>query len=64
MNIVPRGSDGLVRLGVGIGVLLIAVWVVAFVVMKVTSAAIHLLLLAAVVFIAMQLVGRLRGRGR
>lgn len=64
MNIVPRGSEGLVRLGIGIGVVLIAVWVVAFVVMKITSAAVHLLLLAAVVFIAMQVVGRLRGRGR
>jgi hypothetical protein len=62
MSIVPRGSEGLTRVAIGIGVVLLAVWVVAFVVMKVTSVAIHLLVLAAVVFIAMHLVSRFRGR--
>jgi hypothetical protein len=51
------------RMGVGIAVVLLAVWVIAFVVMKVTSAAIHLLVLAAVVFAVMHLVSRFRGRG-
>jgi len=51
------------RVALGLGFVLLAVWVVAFVVMKITSAAIHLLVLAAVVFVAMHLIGRLRGRG-
>jgi hypothetical protein len=50
------------RFGIGIGLLLLVVWVVAYLVMKVTSVAIHLLLLAAVVFVVMHLIGRLRGR--
>lgn len=51
------------RVGLGIALVLMAIWVVAFVVMKVTSAAIHLLVLAAVVFAVMHLVARFRGRG-
>ena len=63
MAIVPRGSDGLMRAGIGIAVVLLAIWVVSFLVMKVTSVAIHLLVLAAVVFVAMHLFARFRGRG-
>lgn len=50
------------RFGIGIGLLLVVIWVVAFLVMKVTSFAIHLLLLAAIVFAVLQLVGRFRQR--
>jgi hypothetical protein len=62
MAIVPREAGGITRLGIGIGVVLLAVWVVSFVVMKITSMAIHLLVLAAIVFIAMHLIARFRGR--
>jgi len=41
------------RLGIAIGLLLVVIWVVSYVVLKVTSAAIHLLLLAAIVFAAL-----------
>jgi len=37
---------------------------VAFVVMKITSFAIHMLVLAALVFIAMHVLSRFRGRGQ
>ncbi|MET0283726.1 MAG: hypothetical protein ABW352_04630 [Polyangiales bacterium] len=47
--------------GIGIGLVLVVTWVVAYVVMKVTSAAIHLLILGAVVMLALNVVGRLRG---
>ena len=50
------------RFGIAIGLLLVVIWVGAFVVMKITSAAIHLLLLAAVVFVVLHLVARFRGR--
>jgi hypothetical protein len=46
------------RFGIGIGLLLVVIWAVAFVVMKITSFAIHSLLLAALVFAALQLMGR------
>lgn len=51
------------RVAIGIAVVLLTVWVIAFVVMKVTSAVVHLLVIAAVVFIALHFVQRLRGRG-
>jgi hypothetical protein len=49
-------------LGVGLAVLLTVIWVVANVVMKVTSMAIHLLLLGAAVVLAVNIVGRIRQR--
>lgn len=64
MRIAHRGPDGLMRLGMGIGVALLAIWVVSFVVMKVTSAAIHLLVLAAVVFMAMHVVSWIKNRNQ
>jgi hypothetical protein len=48
--------------GVGIGIGLLVIWVVAYVVMKVTSAAIHLLILGAVVALVLNVVGRVRNR--
>jgi hypothetical protein len=48
--------------GVGLGVLLVITWAIAFVVMKVASAAIHLLLLVAFALLAANLL-RKRGRG-
>lgn len=63
MDIVPRGSDGLMRTGMVIGVVLLAVWVVSYLVMKVTSMAIHLLVLAAAVFIAMHVYAWIKGKG-
>lgn len=63
MAIVQRSPSNLMRLGMGVGLALLAVWVVAFVIMKVTSAAIHLLALAAVVFIAMHAYSWIKHRG-
>jgi hypothetical protein len=45
-----------------IGVLLVVAWATAFVVFKVTSLAIHLLILAAVVSLAVHTVQRIRHR--
>lgn len=63
MGIVPRGSDGLMRTGMVVGVLLLAVWVVSYLVMKITSVAIHLLVLAAAVFMAMHVYAWFKSRG-
>jgi hypothetical protein len=46
--------------GVAIGLVLVVTWVVAYVVMKVTSAAIHLLILGAIVMLVLNVVGRMR----
>ena len=48
--------------GVGIGLVLLVTWVVAYVVLKVTSAAIHLLILGAVIMLVLNVVGRVRNR--
>ncbi|MDB4985965.1 MAG: hypothetical protein JWN04_1143 [Myxococcaceae bacterium] len=47
-------------LGGGLAVVLIVTWVVAHLVMKVTSMAIHLLLIGAVVVLVANVVGRIR----
>jgi hypothetical protein len=49
-------------LGVGLAVLLLITWVVAQVVLKVTSMAIHLLAIGAVVMLVANVVGRMRHR--
>lgn len=49
-------------LGVGLALILVLSWVVALVVMKVTSMAIHLLIVGAVVLLAVNVVGRVRQR--
>jgi len=51
------------RMGIALGLVLLVVWVVAYIVLKVTSAAIHLLLLAAVVFAALHVYSWVRQRG-
>ncbi len=48
--------------GVAIGLVLLVTWVVAYVVMKVTSAAIHLLIVGAAVLLLLNVVGRVRNR--
>jgi len=48
--------------GIALGAVLLVTWLVAFVVMKVTSAAIHLLVLAAVAVVVLNVVGRVRNR--
>ncbi|MDB4975944.1 MAG: hypothetical protein JWN48_4285 [Myxococcaceae bacterium] len=49
-------------LGVALGLMLVVAWVVVHLVIKVTSMAVHLLLLGAVVFIAMNVFNRIRQR--
>lgn len=49
-------------LGVGLAVILIVTWVLAYLVMKITSFAIHLLVIGAVVMLAVNVLGRVRQR--
>jgi hypothetical protein len=48
--------------GVAIGLVLVVTWVVAFIVTKVTSAAIHLLVVAAVIMLVLNVISRVRNR--
>jgi hypothetical protein len=50
--------------GVAIGLVLVATWVVAYIVMKVTSAAIHLLIVGAVIMLVLNVISRVRNRVR
>lgn len=48
--------------GAALGIVLLITWVIAYLVMKVTSMAIHVLLFAAAAFVVMNVISRLRGR--
>lgn len=60
MQLAPRSGGALGRPVLALGVVLLVVWVVSFVVLKITSLAIHLLLVGAVVFFVLQAIGRFR----
>lgn len=49
-------------LGVGLAMILMITWLVAHLVMKITSLAVHLLVVGAVVVLAANVVGRIRQR--
>ena len=49
-------------MGVGLALFLMVTWVVAHLVLKVTSMAIHLLVIGAVVTLALNVVARIRQR--
>jgi hypothetical protein len=57
-------EEGAMRMwtGIGIGIVLLVTWVVAYVVMKVTSAAVHLLIVGAVIVVVLNVLGRVRNR--
>jgi hypothetical protein len=46
--------------GVALGIVLLVAWVLAHLVMKITSMAIHLLVIAAVVVVVLNVVNRVR----
>jgi hypothetical protein len=48
--------------GVALGIVLLVTWVIAYLVMKVASLAIHGLLFAAAALVILNVVGRLRAR--
>jgi hypothetical protein len=49
-------------MGVGLALFLMVTWVIAHLVLKVTSMAIHLLVIGAVVMLALNVVARIRQR--